>query len=173
MEKIVETRLSSISGLIDFLRDEEFVYIQPHNFPDHDAIASAFGLKHFFKTQGLESIITYDKDIQRDSLKKMISDLNIPLVPRDEAAMTEKHKIVLVDGCKGNSNVTDLIGDEVGVIDHHNVLSPDDVEFSDIRPDYGACATIVWSYFNEYGLTITPGSSHGPSWSASAWIRPV
>ena len=56
---------------------------------------------------------------------------------------------------------TDLIGDEVGVIDHHNVLSPDDVEFSDIRPDYGACATIVWSYFNEYGLTIPPGSSHG------------
>lgn len=85
----------------------------------------------------------------------MIRDLAIDMQNiNGDSQMNNHHKIILVDGCKGNANVTDLIGDEVAVIDHHQVSSPDDVEFSDIRPDVGSCAAIIGSYFLDLGVAI-------------------
>lgn len=37
----------------------ERVYIQTHNFPDPDAIASAFGLQELLKYRGVETKICY------------------------------------------------------------------------------------------------------------------
>jgi nanoRNase/pAp phosphatase (c-di-AMP/oligoRNAs hydrolase) len=145
--KTITKYLYSLNDLIQFLKDEDVVYVQPHNFPDHDAITSAFALQQLFIHYGIETEIVFDTEIQRDAVKRMIDDLNIRIHHISETSMKEHHKIVLVDGCKGNTNVTDLIGDEVGVIDHHLVVEPDDVEFSDIRMEYGACASIIASYY--------------------------
>jgi len=68
--------------------------------------------------------------------------------------MKEEDKIIIVDGCKGNKNVTDLIGDEICVIDHHRVEKPENVQFVDIRSDYGACASIIYSYYSELKIEI-------------------
>ena len=35
------------------------VFIQTHNFPDPDAIASAYGLQYLLHSRGLESTIIY------------------------------------------------------------------------------------------------------------------
>jgi nanoRNase/pAp phosphatase (c-di-AMP/oligoRNAs hydrolase) len=146
MKKITKY-LSTINELIAFLSHEDIVYVQPHNYPDHDAIASAFGLQHFLTHFGIKTKIVYDTTIQRDSVIRLIAELNIEAYHISDILMTANDKIILVDGCKGNTNVTDLIGDEVGVVDHHLVVEPDDVEFSDIRVEYGACASIIASYF--------------------------
>lgn len=61
-------------------------------------------------------------------------------------------KIIIVDGCKGNNNVTNLVGDEIAVIDHHDVATPEDVWFVDIRPQLGSCSTQIYTYFRELGL---------------------
>ena len=42
----------------------------------------------------------------------------------------------------------------MAVIDHHLVKSPDDVLYNDIRSEYGACSTIIYSYFQELKLEI-------------------
>jgi len=153
--KKVKRYLHTITELIRFLKEEEdVVFIQPHNYADHDAIASAFSLQALFNHYEINSKIVYDKEIERESLKNFVKKLEIKIKHIDDCEMKEYHKIVLVDGCKGNYNVTDLIGDEVGVIDHHRVSSPDDVEFSDIRQEYGACATIIADYFVELGVPI-------------------
>jgi len=155
MKKITQY-YSSIGDLIDFLKNEDIVYVQPHNYPDHDAIASAFGLQHFLMHFGILAKIVYDTIIQRDSVIRMMDDLNITAHQISDISMTASNKIVLVDGCKGNTNVTDLIGDEVGVIDHHLVVEPDDVEFSDIRVEYGACASIIASYYMTHQVMMPP-----------------
>jgi len=152
--KIITKYLSNINELIDFLRSEDIVYVQPHNYPDHDAIASAFGLQHFLKHFGIKTKIVYDTTIQRDSVIRLINELNIQAYHISDISMTSNDKIILVDGCKGNTNVTDLIGDEVGVVDHHLVVEPDDVEFSDIRVEYGACASIIASYYIENSVIM-------------------
>ncbi len=146
--------MKNIMALVELLQKEKHIYIQTHNYPDHDAVASAFALQEFFNHFSIKSHLTFDGDIQRDSLQDMISSLKIDIKPISEYNMNAEDKIVIVDGCKGNKNVTDLIGDEVGVIDHHQVDKAEDVAFNDIRSDYGACSSIVFSYFNEHNITI-------------------
>ncbi len=143
------------NNLLSILSDTKTVYIQTHNFPDHDAVASAFALQSFLHAAGKDGRIIYEGDIQRDSLKRMISELGIDIRPAGSYPLTAEDKIVVVDGCKGNKNVTDLIGDEVGVIDHHQVSAPEDVPFVDIRPDYGACCTILHEYLSAQSAPIS------------------
>ncbi len=144
----------TFTDLLETLKNEEYIYIQTHNFPDHDAVASAFALQYLLGELGVESRLIYEGDIQRDSLVQMIDELGIEIMHSGSHSMTEEDRIIIVDGCKGNKNVADLIGDEVGVIDHHQVEKPDDVPFADIRPGYGACSTIIFSYYRDFGVTI-------------------
>lgn len=146
--------MKNIYELFSLIENEKYIYIQTHNFPDHDSIASGFGLSYILKTRGIPSHLIYEGVAQRDSLKEMIRELNIPIKPAKEYNIKKDDRIIIVDGCKGNKNVTDLIGDEVAVIDHHETESPDDVRFSDIRPSYGACSSIIYSYFDELKLEI-------------------
>lgn len=148
--------MESIKNLFPYIQNEDFVYIQTHNFPDHDAVASGYGLKHLLEHKGITSHLIYEGSIQRDSLVALIDHLKIPINHASEHPIKEEDKIIIVDGCKGNKNVTDLIGDEVAVIDHHEVISPDDVKYSDIRPEYGACSSIIYSYYQELGYEIPP-----------------
>jgi nanoRNase/pAp phosphatase (c-di-AMP/oligoRNAs hydrolase) len=146
--------MNHILDLIHTLKNQKYIFIQTHNFPDHDSVASAFGLQHFFEHYGIRSYLTYDGEIQRDSLLAMIDKLKIDIQHISSYQMKPEDKIVIVDGCKGNKNVTDLIGDEVGVIDHHQVEKAEDVPFNDIRSDYGACSSIIYDYFSEQNITV-------------------
>lgn len=153
--KKIEKYLKNISELIEFCKKEDYIYIQPHNFPDHDAVASAFALQEFFKHFEIASKIVYDGEIQRDSLKQLIKELEIELFHINYSFMKDHHKIIVVDGSKGNSNVTDFVGDEIGVIDHHEVKALEDIEFSDIRSNYGACCSIIYDYYKEYNIELS------------------
>ena len=143
-----------LEAIIDLVRGEEAVYIQTHNYPDHDAVASAMGLQHLLAQFDVTTHILYEGDIQRDSLKRMIRELAIRIRPAADHALEAEDMIIIVDGCKGNRNVTDLAGREIAVIDHHNVVHPEDVPCLDIRPDYGACATIICEYYKTMGVDI-------------------
>lgn len=140
--------------MVDFLSDSEKIIVQPHNFPDPDAIASAFGLQYLLKKQGKQSTIVYEGFLQRDVIKVFTKELGIEIFHMNDCEMSENDQIIIVDGCKGNKNVRDLIGDEVAIIDHHLNNDQEDVEFCDIRSDYGACSTIIASYYEELGIKI-------------------
>jgi len=139
--------MSRLEELLGVIADRRPVYVQTHDFPDHDAIASAFGMQGVLACRGIPSRIVYAGELQRDSLRRMIHDLGIVVTHAAEVPISAADPIVIVDGCKGNKNVTDLPGDEVGVIDHHDVKSPDNVPFVDIRSDRGACATLLCDYW--------------------------
>ena len=139
--------MSRLEELLGVIADRRPVYVQTHDFPDHDAIASAFGMQGVLACRGISSRIVYAGELQRDSLRRMIHDLGIVVTHAAEVPISAADPIVIVDGCKGNKNVTDLPGDEVGVIDHHDVKSPDNVAFVDIRSDRGACATLLCDYW--------------------------
>ena len=54
--------------LVEILKNHT-VYIQTHNFPDPDAIASAFGLQQFLAYHGVNATLCYDGKIDRLMLK--------------------------------------------------------------------------------------------------------
>jgi nanoRNase/pAp phosphatase (c-di-AMP/oligoRNAs hydrolase) len=146
--------MSLFNELRRLVEQEPYVFIQVHNFPDHDAVASAYALQVLFRHYGIPSQLVYEGEITRSSLHRMIRSLDIDIRHISEYRMKAEHKVIIVDGCKGNNNVTDLIGDEVAIIDHHEVTAPEDVSFVDIRSDYGACATIIYSYYLELGIEV-------------------
>ena len=147
--------MQKIKKLIKTLKNKKRIFIQTHNYPDHDAVASAFALHYLLKNFKIESNIIFHGDILRDSLQKMIDKLNIPILPHYKYELNDEDSIVIVDANKKNKNVTALKGNVVAVIDHHPGIEHEDLEFCDIRSDYGACASIMFSYFAE--LMLEPG----------------
>lgn len=128
-------------------------YIQTHNFPDPDALASALGLQAFLKVHGVESTLCYDGKIDKLSTKRMIHTFNIEILSKDELVhMRQTDYIITVDAQKYNSNLTDFVGDEIGCIDHHPTFIDCEYAYKDIRIT-GACSSIIASYFQE---TQTP-----------------
>ena len=60
--------------------NREHVYIQTHNFPDPDAIASAFGLQELLKLRGIHATICYKGKIDRYSTDKLRELMEIELL---------------------------------------------------------------------------------------------
>lgn len=127
----------------------EHVYIQTHNFPDPDAIASAYGLQRLLASRGIEASICYNGKIDRYSTDKLIEIMEIKLFNIDDlvSVLSDEDEVILVDSQKGNSNIINITGDEVICIDHHPNNDKNQYRFTDIRPDVGACASIIAQYF--------------------------
>ena len=128
------------------------VYIQTHNFPDPDAIASAFGLQRLLELYGVRSVLCYDGRIDKLSASKMLEIFNIEMVSYDslESKMRETDRIICVDSQKHAGNVTDFKGDEVACIDHHPTFVQIEYQYQDIRIT-GACATLIAEYYELSG----------------------
>ena len=130
-----------------------FVYIQTHNFPDPDAIASAYGLQKLLESCGIASALCYDGRIDKLSASKMLDAFHIQMLPYEELAgnMQKSDWIICVDTQKHAGNVTDFIGNEVACIDHHPTFVPMEYLYEDIRIT-GACATLIAEYFAQSGI---------------------
>ena len=65
--------------LINLLKNDKLVYIQTHNFPDPDAIGSAFALQFLLKHYNIKSKIIYHGYIAEKNTLFMIKKLRIKL----------------------------------------------------------------------------------------------
>lgn len=143
--------MKNLSALVEILKGER-VFIQTHNYPDPDAIASAFGLQKLLERFGISAVICYDGAAEKLSVVTMLNNFAIDIVPcgsiRD---MTEHDKIVVIDAQKYNSNLTDLIGDETVCIDHHPTVRACRYQYQDIVIT-GACASIIAQYYFDSGI---------------------
>ena len=144
--------------LLDFIelcKTKKSITIQPHDFPDHDAIAAAYGLSQLLSSSGINCSIAYKGIIGRRELKTFIEKFAIQLKQSEKLSFAHEDGIIIVDGCKGNKNVTDLNGDEIAVIDHHASSEPTDVPFVDIRANYGSCSSIIKEYYDLLGKEMS------------------
>ncbi|MDR2160325.1 MAG: DHH family phosphoesterase [Treponema sp.] len=152
-----ETKLDRLTAILREAPDE--VFIQPHNVPDPDAIASSLGLCHLLKLRGLEKTkIVYDHEIEKNNSLLMLKLFEVPIIrARDAHTLGTEDWAVLVDAQKGNANITDLPTDEVAAIDHHEYRGNQGYRFEDIRPDVGSCSAIIAEYYFENNI-VPPGN---------------
>lgn len=124
------------------------VYVQTHNFPDPDAIASAFGLQKLLAMYEVPSKLCYDGRIDRVNAWGMLETFGIEMQSYESLRpeLREEDYVICVDSQKNGGNVTDIIGDEVACIDHHPVFVQMEYKYRDIRRT-GACATIIAEYY--------------------------
>ena len=147
------TNLEKLVAVLKEAPDE--VFIQPHNVPDPDAIGSCFGLQYLLNHKGVPAEIVYESELEKANSLKMLEIFEINLrLSKDIATLGKEDWTVLVDVQKGNSNVTDLVTDEVAAIDHHEYMGNKGYRFEDVRPQIGACSTIVAQYSVENELAV-------------------
>lgn len=134
--------------LSDFLSYES-IYIQCHDTPDADALASAYGLYLYFTSKGKNTFIVYGgrSPVTKPNLQLMISELNIPINYLPDKAVRFDGLLITVDCQYGEGNVTTIQADDVACIDHHQPCTS--VEKKEIRPFLGSCSTLVWKMLTD------------------------
>ncbi len=139
----------SFAELVACLDPRDRVVVQTHDYPDIDAIASAWGLVGILELRGFTVACAYRGELRSRSLLRLLEALSISIVP---AAQVEgARQVIVVDGSPGNGNV-DLGGSTlVGVVDHHCLGGALTAPFVDIRPELAACSTIIHQYWREEG----------------------
>jgi len=146
---------TKLDRLVEILKDApDEVFIQPHNVPDPDAIASSLGMYYLLSQRGIQKLaIVYDQEIEKANALRMLEMFKVPVVRASDAHTLGKEDwAVLIDGQKGNANLTDLPTNEVAVIDHHEYLGNKGYRFEDIRPEVGSCSAIVADWFFENNI---------------------
>lgn len=140
---------------IETLRGKD-VYIQTHNFPDPDAISSAYGLQQLLLHYDIPSVLCYEGKIDKLSTRKLTHLFDIDIRPYEELVdtMTESSPIICVDSQKHGGNILDFKGNEVACIDHHPTYTPVDYEYSDVRIT-GSCASLIAEYYRKLGVTMS------------------
>lgn len=142
-----------INRILDICKGKD-VYIQTHNFPDPDAIGSAYGLQQLLKHYGVETVICHEGQVDKLSARKLTEKCDIEIFSHEEIKdkLKEGDIIILVDSQKNSGNTTDIIGDEAVCIDHHPTFVEVEYQYKDIRK-VGACASIIADYYRQLGIT--------------------
>jgi nanoRNase/pAp phosphatase (c-di-AMP/oligoRNAs hydrolase) len=123
-----------------------------HDNPDPDSIAAALGLRKLLEAQKIDVTIALGGIIGRAENRAMVRELKIDLVPLERLDLASFGAIALVDSQPGTGNNSLPANTHCDiVIDHHplRATTPNDIPWRDIRPEFGATATIVYNYLRE------------------------
>ncbi|MFI5383715.1 MAG: DHH family phosphoesterase [Methanosarcina thermophila] len=138
------------------IRDKKLAIVI-HDNPDPDAISSGLALKEIAKTLGVEASILYHGRIGHQENKAFLNLLGIDLGKMEEYDLKDFDEIALIDCSVPGVNNMVPPNSYVGVvIDHH---PPGDAEikaeYIDIRPNFGATATIMTKYLQQLNINIS------------------
>jgi len=114
-------------------------------YPDPDSMASALAVKRLLWKHVRSTSIVYIGKIQRLENQAMMDLLKIPMVEVSNVDPESFARRILVDSQPDHSEaLKDYRYD--AIIDHHPKTKEWDVPYVDIRPEYGATATILTEY---------------------------
>jgi nanoRNase/pAp phosphatase (c-di-AMP/oligoRNAs hydrolase) len=145
--------------LIDFLsRHREMLsplLILTHDFPDPDALASAFALQHLAQSFGIQSRIVYDGEIGRTENKAMVRLLRIPVHKVRKAWLNKYVSIALVDTQPAfENNPFPRNRKACMIIDQHDPRVAPQAELILIDTECGATCVIVAQALLASGMPI-------------------
>lgn len=147
--------MNKLQEIIQNLKSDH-VCIQTHQFPDPDAISCAYALQELLKEFHITSEIYYGGMIDKVSSQLLVQYLGVKMKHTDEADATQVFEnVIYIDSQSGNANSSILTGKNLFCIDHHQSFNDNGYIVQDIRPNYGACATIMTGYYVENHVPIT------------------
>ena len=140
-------------GFLKRLLDYKKVYIQCHDNPDADALASAFGVYRYLQSQGKDVSIIYGgaEEIKKSATRMLVKECGIPA--EYTHSIEEDSFLLLVDCQYGATNVEKFIAIHVAMIDHH-VRTLEETENCFIKDNYQCCCTIVYELLKEEGYCV-------------------
>lgn len=145
-----------VEGFLEAFRGVRKALLLPHDNPDPDGLAGAFALRHLLIVHGIDAVVAFGGMIGRAENRAMVRTLGLDPTPLSTLDVAEFDAVALIDTQPGTGN-NPVTADAAirAVIDHHPLLAPlDNVSFVDIRPEYGATATIVTEYARDAGVEL-------------------
>jgi len=128
----------------------EEITVLMHPNPDPDAMAAALGVAHVAEREGTDASLRYTGQIRHQENRAFRTVLEMEAEDIESAEELDG-EVVLVDhneprGFHGAERVTPY-----AVVDHHPGSGTGRAH-TDVRTDYGACATILAEYAEDIGL---------------------
>ncbi len=117
---------------------------------DPDAIASALAVKRLLWRKVHEVKITHFNEIRRPDNLTMLRILNVEMIHFNDIDDKNFDKFVVVDSQPDHHECFAMFRYDA-IIDHHPI-SCDSAKFNDIRPNYGACSTMMTEYIKAAGI---------------------
>jgi len=149
---LVVRRLTRTNGerFARLLGRKDSLAVLMHPNPDPDAMSCALAVEELAANRGTETTLYYPGEIRHHENRAFRTVLDVDFDRLESESEIEESDVVLVDhneprGFPGAESI-----DPIAVIDHH----PGDgtgAEFTDVRTDNGACATIFSEYFDQLG----------------------
>lgn len=118
--------------------------ILTHDFPDPDALASAWGLQHLVRSFGVESRVVYGGLISRAENRSMVRLLKIPIHRLKGGEIGRHRSVALVDTQPAfQNNPFPARRRPAIVIDQHDPVEPVSADLALVDPGCGATCVIV------------------------------
>ncbi len=133
--------------LASHLEGRRPVAVQTHDYPDIDAVASAWALARLLERRGFSATCCYRGELRSRSLRILIDELGIDLAQASDSAA--ERQLIVVDGSPANGNVSLGYGELIAVIDHHCKSGESVAPFLDLRPELASCSTMIFGYWDE------------------------
>ena len=135
--------LTRLHGFYDiFDRDDEVLIVIA---ADPDSLASAMVVKRLLSYRVGSVTIGYPNEIRRLNNMTMVERLKIPIERLHTLPVNDYSKRVMLDSQPTHQPCFEKL-DFDAVIDHHPITKGWDAKFIDIRPDYGAVASMMVEY---------------------------
>lgn len=147
---------TKVEEFLSAFADVEQGLLLPHDNPDPDGLASAFALQYILAQRGIDAVVAFGGMIGRAENRAMVRNLSLEPLPLSTLDVKAYDGVALIDAQPGTGNNPVMAGAAIrAVIDHHPLIAPlDRVRFVDVRPEYGATATIVAEYAQDAGVEL-------------------
>ncbi|MEF8891682.1 MAG: DHHA1 domain-containing protein [Haloferacaceae archaeon] len=141
------------------LADLDEVAVLMHPTPDPDAMAAAMGVATLAEQVGTEPTLQYSGKVRHQENRAFRTVLDLEMEEVEHVSDLAAESVVLVDhnetrGFDGHDAVL-----PTAVIDHHPGSGSGE-EFTDVRTDYGATASIVADQFDDLDAVPVPPDQH-------------
>ncbi len=132
-----------------------------HPNPDPDAMSSAMGVAAIADDAGVDATLWYAGEIRHQENRAFRTVLDLDLNNVETVEELRGDGVVLVDHneARGFSGADGL--DPLAVVDHHPGEGTG-LEHTDVRTDYGACASIVAEYLEDLGAVVLASGEEAP-----------
>ncbi len=153
-------RSTPAEELRETLADHDSLSVLMHPNPDPDAMSAAMAVSRLADAVDTETTVQYPGQIRHQENRAFETVLDVDFDRVDSLEELGDDGVVLVDhneprGFPGAEGI-----DPVAVVDHHPGNGQGS-EFTDVRPDYGACATILAEYFETLGWELDDPAENG------------
>jgi len=146
-----------VEKLFDWIRGKGRILIVTHDNPDPDSLAAAVALRHLLLMKtGEKAVVAFGGVIGRSENRLMVDLLELDVVPISELNFDDFGVNCMVDTQPGTGNNSYPADRPLHLLIDHHPLRRDysDIYWVDVRPGYGASATILFEYLRSQNISI-------------------